>query len=444
MGDAEKTDPLVEDRSSDAEVIEVEAAHVPADDAATDTPSTAADATEDVAGAPVEAADTEDTTGRELTHAEQLLGPNVRSPVGVPKAYNPTDVSTHELLRIDIDDFGGPLDLLLFLIRKHDLDVFDIPIAFITDKYLEMLDSMTALPIDVAAEFLVMAAELTHIKSKMLLPPKEGIPVGEDEEDEGDPRADLVRRLLEYQKYRDAATDIGDRDRLGRDTFARTPHDVEADENFDPGLKEVSIFKLVETMAEVLARLEPQAQHEVTPDTLNVTDRTMYILEFAKKHGDKFTFKSLLAEARTRQVVVMTFLAILEMARTGVIKIIQDFIEDPAASEADGPPQAAAGSDDRPALDDAVALDDDAAPDGPAIDTDALVEGESEPAGVEGADDVAGGADDAAGGAECVAAAVPDVVRPPDPPEPNAPEIFIVMTGKAPPADLVRFEEPEG
>lgn len=254
----------------------------------------------------------------------RILGPNLKSPVGIPKAYQPSDLSTHELLRVELEDFAGPLDLLLFLIRKHDLDVFDIPIAFITEQYLRMLDSMQALPLDVAAEFLVMAAELTHIKSKMLLPPKEGVPVEAEETEEGDPRADLVRRLLEYQKYRDAADELGDFDRLGRDVFARVPAELDVDDGFDPGFREVSIFKLVDTMAEVLSRLEPKVHHEITRDTISVPDRVRYILDFGARHGARFGFLQLLDGARTRQEVVMTFLALLEMARTRLVRIEQE------------------------------------------------------------------------------------------------------------------------
>jgi len=253
----------------------------------------------------------------------QLLGRDVRSPVAIPRAYRPLEVSTHSLLRVELGEFAGPLDLLLFLIRKHDLDILDIPISFITERYLEMLDTMQALPIDVAAEFLVMAAELAHIKSKMLLPPKEGVAVDDPLDEDGDPRADLVLRLLEYQKYRDAADQLNDRDRLGYHTFGRTPGDIEGDESFDPGLKPVSLFRLVETMSEVLRRLEPRAQHEVTADDITVTDRVHHILRYAKRHGQRFEFRALLEEETTRQGVVMTFLAILEMARTGVLLIEQ-------------------------------------------------------------------------------------------------------------------------
>ena len=261
----------------------------------------------------------------EMTEAERILGPDVKSPVGIPRAYMPSETSTHELLHVDLGEFVGPLDLLLFLIRKHDFDIFDIPIAYVTEQYVAMIDRMDALEIDVAAEFLVMAAELTHIKSKMLLPPKEGVPVDPDEEDDGDPRSDLVRRLLEYQKYRDAAEQLGDRDRLGKDIFARDPGDPQRDESFDPGFRAGNVFKLVEAMADVLARLEPESQHEVTPDRVTVSERVRHILKIGQRHGKRFTFVQIFREGDvTRRSVVMTFLALLEMARTRVLRITQE------------------------------------------------------------------------------------------------------------------------
>ena len=257
----------------------------------------------------------------EVSEIERMLGDKLRSPVRIPKAYHPGETSTHALLQVELTDFAGPLDLLLFLIRKHELDILDIPIAFIAEQYIKMIDELSSMPIDVAAEFLVMAAELAHIKSKMLLPPDEGIPVEDEEDDDGDPRTDLVRRLLEYQKYRDAAHDLSDLDRLGRDVFARQPELIGADEEFDPGLRSGNIFKLVETMADILNRLEPEIQHEVEADPGTVSDRVVHALEFGKTHGNRFSFWDLLQGAKSRQIIVLTFIAILEMARTRVIKI---------------------------------------------------------------------------------------------------------------------------
>lgn len=364
-----------------------------------------------------------------LSEAEQILGPDVRSPVGIPSAYHPTEASTHALLRVELTDFVGPMDLLLFLIRKHDVDVFDIPISFLAEQYMAMLDRMEELDIDVAGEFLVMAAELTHIKSKMLLPAKEGVPLEEDE-DEGDPRSDLVRRLLEYQKYRDAAEQLGDRDRLGRDTWARDPGDPQRDESFDAGFRNVNMFKLVEAMSDVLARLEPEAQHEVTADRVTVTDRVHHILGFAKKYGKRFTFVDLFMDGEvTRRSVVMTFLATLEMARTQVLRITQQ----PEPIEAPPPPL----DDD---ADDATQVAEATAPvpQSPAAATAPASEAEAA-ADSAPAPDEAPTADDDAAEAELppeIVLVAPEVdVEPLTPPAPG--DIVLELTDTPPPADLL-------
>ncbi len=304
------------------------------------------------------------TTAEEDAHA--LLGPDVRTPVGIPKQYRPNEVSIHALLRVELTDFVGPLDLLLFLIREHDLDVLDIPIAFITERYLAMLDTLESLPIDVAAEFLVMAAELAHIKSKMLLPPEEGVAVEvEDSPESGDPRADLVRRLLEYQKYRDAARQLDSSAQLGRDVFTRGQVVPEAMEDLEPGPGDFSIFRLVEAMADVLSRLTPEKQHEVIADTVTITERIELILAFGEARGMRFPFVDLFAGMESRRVVVMTFLALLEMARTGMLRIEQE----PEQAVVELEARAAEAPEERPT--DAPAIDERATDAPPAADVPA-------------------------------------------------------------------------
>src|ERR1700704_3690981 len=143
--------------------------------------------------------------------------------------------------QVALDVFEGPLDLLLHLVKKHELSILDIPIAFVTERYLEYLDAMVALDIDVAGEYLLMAATLCHIKSRELLPSPEPEEVEEGEDGEEasdlDPRADLIRRLLEYQKYKEAAAKLGERPVVGRNVWHRgtAPEDAVA-ENVDPGV----------------------------------------------------------------------------------------------------------------------------------------------------------------------------------------------------------------
>lgn len=259
----------------------------------------------------------------EKRRAEALerLGSDVRLPVELPVGYTPSESVREPLMRVEIDRYAGPLDLLLFLIKRHDLDVLDIPIKFITQRYMQMLDDLRTVQIDVASEFLVLAAELTHIKSKMLLPAKEGVQVEDDEGEgeDGDPRAELVRRLLEYQKYRDAASQLADRDQLGRDVFARVPPDVEAEE-LDPGLKAVSIFRLVELMARLM-RKAPSASHEISYEQYSISERIQYVIAFGEAQQGKFSLPDLLENVSSRAQLVVTFIAVLEMTKLGIVQL---------------------------------------------------------------------------------------------------------------------------
>jgi segregation and condensation protein A len=262
---------------------------------------------------------------RQESELESLLGPDVRTPVGIPKDYRPLDASLTELFRVELADFAGPLDLLLYLIRKHEVDVLDIPIAFIAKRYIEMLDTLQALEIDVAAEFLVLAADLTHIKSKMLLPAKEGEVVEDDEpEEEIDPREELVRRLLEYQKYRDAADQLGDRDQLGRDVFPRMPPDLDAVDDLDPGLRSISIFKLVEVMAKMMRRAPPKLSHAIELEHFSIAERIHFVMGFGEARDGRFTLVQLLEGIMTRAELVVTFIAVLEMTKLGLVQILVD------------------------------------------------------------------------------------------------------------------------
>ncbi|HVR20837.1 MAG TPA: segregation/condensation protein A, partial [Polyangiaceae bacterium] len=162
--------------------------------------------------------------------------------------------------RIELPVFEGPLDLLLHLIEDHELDIFDIPIAFVATKFVETITLMQELNIDVASEYLVMAATLAHIKSKMLLP---AVPDDQEDEQENelDPRAELVRRLLEYQKYKLAADQLGSRNILGRDVFPRGSSEEIA--SGQAGLETVSMFKLLEAFQAILERSSKTRDHHI-------------------------------------------------------------------------------------------------------------------------------------------------------------------------------------
>jgi segregation and condensation protein A len=236
--------------------------------------------------------------------------------------------SPGDAFRVALPNFEGPLDLLLHLIREHRVDIFDIPIALIVEKYLAYLDRMRELNLDIAGEFLVMASTLAHLKSRMLLPRQDAaatVEAGEASvEEAGDPRAELVRRLLEYQKYKDSAEQLAKQDLLGRDVFARN---VPAEEVPIPeeevGLQEFSVLKLIEALDRVLERLAPKPQHEVVRELLSLSEATLRVAEQVRSKG-QVTFEALFTEASTRQEIVITFLAILEMVKRRLIRVSQE------------------------------------------------------------------------------------------------------------------------
>ncbi len=216
-----------------------------------------------------------------------------------------------------LEGFEGPLDLLLHLIQKNEMDIFDIPIAAITEQYLEYLQLMKVLNLDVAGEYLLMASTLLHIKSRMLLPKS---PEGEEGEEE-DPRAELVRRLLEYQKYKQAAGELEKRPLLSRDVFIRLTS-IEPKEPEEERI-EVNLFELLEAFREVLTRVKPKAVHEVVLEQLSVEDKIEEILALLEKENRSMAFHRLFPEEASRRVVVVTLLAILELVKMKRIRIFQ-------------------------------------------------------------------------------------------------------------------------
>jgi len=257
--------------------------------------------------------------------------------VGEPKARRgkaaqseeTADQPSHEFVvaakafTVTLPTFEGPLDLLLHLIREHKLDIFDIPIAFVTSEYLAYLERMKELNLDIAGEFLVMAATLAHIKSKLLLP-KQETPADDVEEEKGDPREELVRRLLEYQKYKAAAEDLARQDLLGRDVFTRQvkPEAVPLDDG-DLGLKEVSVFKLIEALDKVLKNLKPEKQHQVTLERVSISDAISRIAELLRE-APQITFFALFEGMTEKHKVIATFLGLLEMTRLKLVRILQE------------------------------------------------------------------------------------------------------------------------
>ena len=227
-------------------------------------------------------------------------------------------------LNVKLEVFEGPLDLLLHLIKKNEIDIYDIPITVITQQYLQYLEMMKSLNLDVAGEFLLMAATLLHIKSKMLLPPSEEEEAEESEEEiEEDPRAELVRRLLEYQRFKEAALDLSQGPLLDRDVFVRKFFEenlLEGAEEFLAG--EATLFDLLEAMKKVLQGIPPEEFQEISLDQMNIREKIIQIMDRVWE-TESLTFAELFTAATPRQEILLTFLALLELLRLRMIKIYQ-------------------------------------------------------------------------------------------------------------------------
>ncbi len=219
---------------------------------------------------------------------------------------------------IKLEIFQGPLDLLLHLIRKNEVDIFDIPIAIITDQYLGYLDMMKALNINVAGDFLVMASTLIHIKSKMLLPEVE-------EEEEEDPRDEITRPLLEFLRLKELAGELADRDLLDRDIFSRPLFPDYKDQLQAEGpLLDVTIFQLMDAFKRVIDERLPGASLKLQIEKWSLKDKTTSIMERLKKDGSIY-FRDLFSENRTLSEFIITFLALLELVHIGLVRVFQPF-----------------------------------------------------------------------------------------------------------------------
>ncbi|HEY4175671.1 MAG TPA: segregation/condensation protein A [Kofleriaceae bacterium] len=249
--------------------------------------------------------------------------------------------------QVALDVFEGPLDLLLHLVKKHELSIIDIPISFVTQKYLDYLDAMATLDIDVAAEYLVMAATLCHIKSRELLPNPEPLEVEENADGEAaieeaaDPRAELIRRLLEYQKYKEAANQLGDRPVVGRNVWSRgSPLEEAVGEGIDmeaiAPLAPFPVHKLIEAFDRVMKAAKVKVAHDVLIDRLSVSQKIAELTDRLENEG-RFTFTSMFTFLRDgvertlpeiKHEAVVTFLALLEMSKLRLISISQPQLED--------------------------------------------------------------------------------------------------------------------
>jgi segregation and condensation protein A len=220
-----------------------------------------------------------------------------------------------DALRVFLDTFEGPLDLLLYLIRRQNLDILNIPIAQITLQYINYIDMMTDLKLELAAEYLVMAALLAEIKSRMLLPRQ-----AEIEEDEEDPRALLIRRLQEYECIKKAAEEIDELPRMERDIF---PVEVDASIiEIDKPLPDIELREMLLALQDVLKRVEQLSHHQIIKEPLSVRERMSSILE-SLKGLESIMFSRLFSKTEGRHGVVVSFLAILELSKEGLLEIMQ-------------------------------------------------------------------------------------------------------------------------
>jgi segregation and condensation protein A len=249
-------------------------------------------------------------------------------------------------LPVKLEVFEGPLDLLLHLIRENKVDITDIPVADITEQYLAYLELMKTLDLNVAGEFLVMAATLLHIKSRLLLP------VGEEEEgEEGeDPRQELVRQLLEYQKYKEAGAALSDLEERRRRVFAGGSVGPDAPARTDYPL-EVSLLELLSALKNLLEKVPDEVPVEIQRERLSIAERISTLLEQLKKARGEVPFEELFQESSGTGAIIVTFLALLELMRLRMVRAWQAvpgeriMVSDirPEGAEDDGDQQSAPG-----------------------------------------------------------------------------------------------------
>jgi segregation and condensation protein A len=236
---------------------------------------------------------------------------------GQPYTQMPTDLYIPpEALEIILEAFEGPLDLLLYLIRRQNLNILDIPINQITTQYIEYINLLGEMNFELASEYLVMAAMLAEIKSRMLLPK----PAHEDDSEE-DPRAELVRRLQDYERFKTAATDLDELPREYRDySIASAYVESKTVYNIPP---EVDMRELIMAFKDVLARADLKISHEIERETLSVRDKMTTLLDALREHKF-FSFESLFVPTEGKQGVVVTFLAVLELLKDQTLDIVQN------------------------------------------------------------------------------------------------------------------------
>lgn len=220
-------------------------------------------------------------------------------------------------ITIQLDGFEGPLDLLLHLIKREEIDIWDIPIARVTHQYLDYLQLMQNLNINVAGEWLVMAATLIYIKSRMLLPPEAGSP--DEEQTQEDPRTELVYQLLEHQKFKNAAQMLHTREEVENAVWNNPPKEAIDDAK---GVVAVNLFDLIQAFNEVVKRFEERKRLEMHQEEVTLEEKLADVRSLLLLH-DKIPFSRFFAQAKSRQHLIVTFLAILELVKLSEVRLYQ-------------------------------------------------------------------------------------------------------------------------
>ena len=223
----------------------------------------------------------------------------------------------NKLYQVKLSDiFEGPMDLLVHLIKKNEIDIYDIPIAMVTEQYLSYLEWLKSMNIDFAGDFLVMAATLAHIKSRMLLP------TVADEDDDEDPRMEIARPLAEYLQLKSAAEELSRRALLGENTFVRQPAEVRDLVPRDEEFIKIGLFELIDAFQQILKNISAEERLELTSDSISVKDRISELVDMFEEKKS-LTFEELFAGAPNKSDVIITFLAILEMVKLCLVRLAQ-------------------------------------------------------------------------------------------------------------------------
>ena len=228
------------------------------------------------------------------------------------------------LYKVELDIFEGPMDLLLYLIKRDEIDIYDIPIESITKQYMAYLETFKMLNIGLAGEFLVMAANLCYIKSRMMLPKHVQPP--EEDADEEDPRWDLIRQLIEYKKFKEAANYLGNRESEEQNRFKRKPDKIETNKDETRPLSEdVGIFDLIRAFQNIVDRFQDEGLGEIVDDSFTVSDKIDQLLETIEP-GQSMSFTALFKDATSKHEMIVTFLALLELMKLNFFRVHQKVI----------------------------------------------------------------------------------------------------------------------